>query len=47
MEEITDSVIAKEEEDGDLLVYCAQESEKDILIKRKDKVYYSSLIGRF
>jgi hypothetical protein len=46
MEEITASVIPKEEED-DLLVYFMREGAKDILSKRQDKVYYSSLMGTY
>jgi len=47
MEEITDSVIPEKEEDYYLLIYCMLEGENDILSKRKDEVYYSSLVGRY
>lgn len=39
MEEISASIIPKEEEDDDLLVYCMREGAKDILSKGKDEVY--------
>jgi hypothetical protein len=44
MEEIIAPIILEEEEDNDLLVYCMSGSATDILNKRKDGGFYSTLI---
>jgi len=46
MEELTAAIICEEEED-DLLVYAVSESAANILRKRKDDGYYSSLMDRY
>ena len=46
MEERIAAVICEEDAD-DLLVYLVSEGAADILRKRKDEGYYSSLIGRY
>ena len=45
MEVLLPAIILEDEED-DLLVYCMSEGATDILKKRKDEGYYSTLIGR-
>jgi hypothetical protein len=46
LEEIIAGIILEEEEGDDLLVCCVSEGATDILKKRKDEGYDSSLIGR-
>jgi hypothetical protein len=46
MEVLLPAIILEDEED-DLLIYCMGEGAKDIFNKRKDEVYYSTLIGRY
>lgn len=46
MKELIAAIICEEEED-DLLVYAVSESAANILRKRKDDGYYSSLMGRY
>jgi hypothetical protein len=43
LEEIIAAIIL-EEEDNDLLIYCMSGSATDILKKRKDEGFYSTLI---
>jgi hypothetical protein len=47
MEELVAAIILEEKEDNDLLVYCMSDSATDILKKRKDDGYYSTLIGKY
>jgi hypothetical protein len=47
VEELIAVIIPEEEEDNDLLVYCMSDSATDILKKRKDEGFYSTLIGKY
>jgi hypothetical protein len=47
MEEFIAVIILEEEEDKDLLVYCMSDSAMDILKKRKDEIFYSTLLGKY
>ena len=41
------AAVVEQEEDDDLLVYCKSHGAADIVKKKKDVGYYSSMIGRY
>jgi hypothetical protein len=47
MEELIAAIILEEEEDNNLLVYCMSDSAADVLKKRKNEGFCSTLIGKY